>query len=56
MACLKINNMVVIKMCRAKLRVIGTRVFCYESETETDPPSNTIMVLDIWNPVSRLWR
>ena len=50
--CLKLNNMVVINMRRAKLCVIGTRVFCYKSETETDPPSNNIMVLDIWNPVS----
>ena len=49
---MQINNMAVIEMCRAKLRVIGTRVFCYESGSESNPPSNTIVVIDIWNPMS----
>ena len=37
-----------IAMRRAKLRMIGTRVFCYES----DLPSRKIVVFDIWNPIS----
>ena len=49
---MQINNMAVIEMCRAKLCVIGTRVFCYESGSESNPPSNTIVVIDIWNPMS----
>ena len=49
---MQINNMAVIKMCRAKLCVIGTRVFCYESGSASNPPSNTIAIVDIWNPMS----
>ena len=49
---MQINNMAVIKMCRAKIRVIGTRVFCYESGSKSNSPSNNLVVIDIWNPMS----
>ena len=35
-------------MRSANFRIIGTRVFCYES----DLPSRKIVVLHIWNPMS----
>ena len=37
-----------INMRHAKLRIIGTRVFCFER----DVPSRKIVVFDIWNPMS----
>ena len=59
MVCEK-NNCVTLKLIAqigmryAKLRVIGTRVFCYENGIYLTPaePSHYVIVFDVWNPMS----
>ena len=41
-----------ICMRSARLRVIGTRVFCYENHLNHLKPNNNIIIFDVWNPMS----
>ena len=59
MVCEKDNSMTMkliakIRLAPVKIRVIGTRVFCYENINNTmfKKPSNHIIIFDVWNPMS----
>ena len=47
-----------LPMRRPKIRVVGTRVYCYENRYDPNGllsqilPSNEIVVFDVWNPMS----
>ena len=61
MLCKKDNSVTMkliakIRMNEAKIRVIGTRVYCYENGTRFRKPSNHVIIFDVWNPMSLEWR
>ena len=41
-----------VHMYMAQVRVIGTRVFCYENGSRGRKPGNYIIFFDVWNPES----
>ena len=50
--CVTMKLIAKIGMLIAKIRVIGTRVFCQENRIGSREPSHHIIMFDVWNPMS----